>query len=232
MTYKPFLATLVAIAFSLLLYGCAPGAITPEPSYGGQSLATGAYPPTTRAGHFNQEGFYITSDPRGLGLEVALGHWRGSLFGGYWGVNLRNSWSQDEFGVSLDTAYNAFLRDEYVDTDGDGIEEYVTSYVEMVGAALDGTYYFAIPTELGSAYAGPRLRAYFACESVDQAGYSCSKYGLLPGAALGINVPLEFISERLTFGLEGSVLLVLPGITDEPRFTLFSPFAFSLSYRF
>ena len=232
MAYKSFLATLIMAVLATVLYGCAPGAIAPEPSYGGGSLATGAYPPTTRAGHFDLDGFYITSDSRGLGLEVALGHWRGSLFGGYTGVNLRNSWSQDDFGVSLDTAYNAYLRDGYVDTDGDGIGEYVTYYVEMVGAALDGTYYFAIPTEIGSAYAGPRLRGYFACESVDQAGYNCDKYGLLPGAALGINVPIEVISERLTFGVEGSVFLVIPGLTDEARFMVFSPFSLSLSYRF
>jgi len=224
----------VAIAISLLLVlaGCAPGAITPEPSYSSGAIATGAYPPSTRAGHFDQDGFYVTTDPRGLGLEVAVDNWRGSLFGGYSGVNLRNSWSQDDFGISLDTAYNAYLSEEFVDEDGDGYEEYVTHYVEVLGAALDGTYYFAIPTDIGSAYVGPRARAYFACESVDQGGYQCNKYGVLPGAVLGINVPVAAISERLTFGIEGSVLLVVPGLSDESHFMVFSPFALSLSYRF
>jgi len=217
---------------AILLYACAPGTITPEPSYGTESLATGAYPPSTRAGHADQDGFYISAGPIGLGLEVATGPWRGALYGGYAGVNIRNSWSQDNFGVSLDTAYNAYTTSDWVDTNGDGAGEYVTAYHELLGAAVDGTYYFPIETEIGSAYVGPRLRAYFACESIDQSGYVCGKYGVLPGGTLGINVPITAISERLVFGVEGSVLAVIPGITDSTRFSIFSPFAFSLSYRF
>lgn len=227
------LLTIASVAvLMLLLHGCAPGAITPQPSYGNQTLATGPYPPSTRAGHMQKDGFYISTGPNGLGLEVVQGHWRGALYGGYAGVNLRNSWSQDGFGVSLDTAYNTYQTEEWVDSDGDGYGEYVYTYHELLGAAVDGAYYFPIETEIGSAYAGPRLRAYFACESRDQAGYQCGRYGLLPGGTLGINVPVTAISERLVFGIEGSVLIVIPGLTDNARFSIFSPFAFSLSYRF
>jgi len=220
------------IILMFLLYGCAPGAITPNSAYGGDALTVGPYPPSTRAGHFDQSGFYLSAGPSGLGLEVAAGVWRGALYGGYAGVNIRNSWSQDSFGVSLDTAYNIYPSSNWVDADGDGYGEYVTSYHETLGAAIDGTYYFPIETDIGAAYVGPRVRAYFACESADQSGYICGRYGVLPGGTLGVNVPISAISEKLIFGVEGSVFIVVPGITDSTRFSVFSPFAFSLSYRF
>jgi len=227
------LITMLAIAvLAFFLHGCAPGALAPDPMYETSAVSTGAYPSSTRAGHFDEDGFYITTNASGLGLEVEVDHWRGSLFGGYSGVNLRNSWSQDDFGVSLDTAYNAYYKMTYDDKDGDGYPDYDYVYAEMFGLALDDTYYFPIPTDIGSAYAGPRLRAYFACENIEQAGYECGRYGFLPGATLGINVPVAAISKRLVFGVEGSIFLVAPGITDESHFTLFSPFSFSLSYRF
>jgi len=219
-------------AMALLLHGCAPGAITPQPVYGNDTMATGPYPPSTRAGHLDRDGFYVSAGPNGLGLEVAMDPWRGALYGSYSGVNIRNSWSQEDFGVSLDTAYNAYTTSEWVETGDEGYGEYKTTYHELLGAAIDGTYYFPIETEVGSAYVGPRLRAYFACESVDQGSYECRTYGILPGGTLGINVPITAISERLVFGVEGSVLAVIPGLTDNSRFSIFSPFAFSLSYRF
>ena len=229
--YKRLPTALALAILAFTLYGCAPGAITPQTS-GSQMVSIGAYPPTTRAGHPNEPGFYITMGPDGLGLEVARGHWRGSLYAGYYGFNMRNSWSQDDFGVSLDTAYNAYGTEHWVDENGDGNGRYVYVYSELLGAALDGTYYFKVPTDIGSAYFGPRLRAYFACVSEDQAGYVCNSYGVLPGGALGITVPITAISERLYFGAEGSVMVVIPGLSDAGRFSIFSPFAFTISYRF
>ena len=227
--YKKLILAALFSTAALMLHGCAPQVITPQPSYNGGSLALGPYPPSTRAGHPGGGGFYITMDSMGLGLEVATGPWRGSLYAGYYGFNIRNSWSQDEFGVSLDAAYNASLGYTYTDTNGDGYLEENYVYRETLGAALDGTYYFPVKTEIGSAYIGPRLRAYFACESEEGRAYVCSRYGLLPGGVIGINVDL---TERLTFGIEGSVFPVIPGITDNSRFTVFSPFSLSLSYRF
>jgi len=228
---KKLLTFTAFIALAVMLYGCAPGAITPQPAYADQTMSTGPYPPSTRAGHFDENGFYISAGPNGLGLEVAQDHWRGALYGGYFGFNMRNSWSQDEFGVSLDTAYNTYETSNWVET-SDGYGDYVYVNHQLIGLAIDGTYYFPIETDIGSAYAGPRLRAYFACESIDQSGYKCDTYGLLPGGAVGINVPVSAVSERLVFGLEGSVLVVIPGLSDSNHFSIFSPFAFSLSYHF
>jgi len=36
----------------------------------------------------------------------------------------------------------------------------------------------------------------------------------------------------LPLGFEGSLFMVIPGVTDRPSFSVFSPFAVSLSYRF
>jgi len=218
---------------SLLLYGCAPGAITPAPVYDSGGMATGPYPPSTRAGHFDENGFYISAGPVGLGLEVAQGPWRGILYGGYTGAAGRVSWSQDALGLSLDMAYNSYTTWDYVDTDNDGVPdadaEVTTS---TMGAALDAAYYFQVPTEFGSAYVGPRGRLYYACAKENGRPFVCDRYGILPGGTLGINVPLTAFSDRFTLGFEGSVFLVVPGVTDRSEVSLFSPFSIVLSYRF
>jgi len=222
------IATALAVALlSLLLHGCAPGAFAPGPGYGSGAVSTGIYPPSTRAGHFDEDGFYISSGPAGIGLEVAEGPWRGGLFA-YQGVTLRTSYSKDDFGVSLDATYNTGYREEY--SSDTGYYDYVP--YNIAGVALDGTYYIKVPTDLGSAYVGPRLRAYFACVSEEGGPYDCYEHGVLPGGTIGINFHVGKGLERLTFGVEGSLFVVIPGVTNESRFGVFSPFAFSVSYRF
>ncbi len=221
------------ILITLFLYGCAPGAITPVPVYESEGMSAGPYPASTRSGHFDDDGFYLSVGPIGLGLEVARGPWRGVLYGGYTGAAGRVSWSQDRVGASLDMAYNSYSSWRYVDTDDDGIPD--TDYeftTRTVGAALDLAYYFDVPTEIGSAYVGPRGRAYFACAQEEAKPYRCDRYGLLPGGTLGINVPLSVFSDRLTIGFEGSLFLVVPGVTDRHDFSVFSPFSMIISYRF
>jgi hypothetical protein len=218
---------------SVLLYGCAPGAITPSPLYENGGLATGPYPASTRSGHFDEDGFSISAGPVGLGLEVAQGPWRGVLYGGYNGAAGRVSWSQGRVGASLDMAYNSYTSWDYVDADNDGIyETEVEVITNTVGAALDVAYYLKVPTEVGAAYAGPRGRVYFACVQENSAPFRCNRYGVLPGGMMGINVPLSVFSDRLTLGFEGSLFLVVPGITDRTGFSVFSPFSMILSYRF
>ncbi len=227
--------TSIALVFSLalLMAGCAPGAISPAPVYEGDGMSTGPYPASTRAGHTEQDGFYVSAGPVGLGLEVARGPWRGVLYASYNGAAGRVSWSQDEVGTSLDAAYNAYTTWDYVDTDNDGVPDTdVTTTVRTVGAALDATYYFGVPTDIGQAYVGPRARAYFACTQENTAPYVCDRYGVLPGGVLGIDVPLGMFDGRMTLGFEGSLFMVIPGVTDRPSFSVFSPFAVSLSYRF
>ncbi|HGY09374.1 MAG TPA: hypothetical protein ENK37_04875 [Oceanithermus profundus] len=226
-------AAAVVLLLAGLLQGCAPGAIVPTPAYEGEGVSAGIYPSSTRAGHTQGDGFLVHMGPLGLGLEIARGPWRGTLYGGYSGAAGRVSWEQDEVGLSLDAAYNSSITWREVDTDDDGIPDTQEDVQNtFVGAALDGSYYFAVPTEFGEAYAGPRGRLYFACEQTQGAAYRCNRYGLLPGGTLGINVPLSVFSDRLVLGFEGSVFFVVPGITDRPRFSVFSPFALSLSYRF
>lgn len=223
----------LGLLLAFLFFGCAPGAITPAPVYDGSGMATGPYPPSTRAGHFDEGGFYISAGPVGLGLEVAQGPWRGVLYGGYTGAAGRVSWSQGSFGVSLDMAYNGYTTWDYVDTNHDGVPDTdVEVTTNTMGAAFDGAYYFSVPTELGSAYAGPRARLYYACTKTNGNPFVCNRYGLLPGGTLGINVPLTVFSDRLTLGFEGSVFLVAPVVTDRSDFSVFSPFSVSLSYRF
>jgi len=53
-----------------------------------------------------------------------------------------------------------------------------------------------------------------------------------PAGPLGINVPLGVFNNRMTLGVEGSLFLVIPGVTDRLVFSVFSPFAVSLSCRF
>ena len=230
---KRLATVLISVALGFVLYGCAPGAISPAPVYEGDSLATGPYPSSTRAGHFDEDGFYVSAGPVGLGLEVAQDAWRGVLYASYSGAAARASWSEDAYGVSLDVAYNAYTSWQYVDTDDDGYPD-TSLDVELrtMGMALDATYYFDVPTDIGSAYVGPRGRFYFACESENGGPYACDRYGLLPGGTLGINVPIKAFSDRLTLGFEGSVFVVIPGITDRPVFSIFSPFALNVSYRF
>ena len=231
---KHWTSIFIIPALALLMAGCAPGAISPAPVYDDtDGMSTGPYPASTRAGHPDRDGFYVSMGPSGLGLEVARGPWRGVLYGGYTGAAGRVSWSQDAVGTSLDAAYNAYSTWDWVDTDGDGLgDTEVVTMVRTIGAALDATYYFEVPTEIGSAYVGPRARAYFACTQEDTTPYVCDRYGLLPGGALGINVPLGMFNDRMTLGVEGSLFLVIPGVTDRPVFSVFSPFAVSLSYRF
>ncbi|GEM_PF-3432244 len=225
-----------SLIFALLVFAlvsCAPGAIAPAPVYENNGLAAGFYPASTRAGHFDRQGFYISMQPQGMGLEVARGPWRGVLYGGYSGASGRVSWSQNQVAASLDLGYSSYSSWREVDTDSDGEPDTTTDVnIHSLGAALDVSYYFPVTTEIGSAYVAPRGRIYLACVQENNAAYVCNRFGLLPGAALGINVPLDFISERLTAGFEGSLFFVVPGITDRPQFSVFSPFAFTLSYRF
>jgi len=232
---KQYLPISVLFALtSLFLFGCAPGAITPSPIYDdSEGLSTGPYPSSTRAGHFDQDGFYISAGPVGLGLEVSRGPWRGILYGSHLGAAGRVSWSQQSVGASLDMAYSGYSVWRSVDSDNDGKPDTEKEFfIRTLGAAVDATYYFDMPTDIGSAYIGPRGRLYFACQQENNSPYNCNRYGLLPGGVLGINVPLSFISERLTMGMEGSVFLVIPGVTDRDRFSVFSPFSITLSYRF
>jgi len=209
-------ATALFILLSLSLSGCAPGAFG-SPT-GPEAFHMGPYPTTSRATRQSEDSVFAALTPVGPGLGLQRGPWQGLLLSPILeGARARVSWDEGPFSVAVDAAYL-----EYRDYEG--------NVHQSVGLALDGAYLTPLPSTAGEAYAGPRARAYLRSSGSEQV------FGLLPGFTIGVRFPLTGapgpFSERVSYGLEASLLIVSPLLTEQDHWSVFTPFGLTLSIRF
>jgi len=216
----------LVLVLSLTLAACAPGALGPPPA--GGTLRAGPYPATSRAAIPRGDGVFAHLGPDGPSLGLKLGPLLGETVGvGGWvgGAKVRGSWVQDAYAVSVEGAYL------YYDTESwEG--GYHTVRHRVLGLAADASYLWPVPVTHGSAYAGPRARAYWALERTGDSPYQPASAGLLPGVVLGVNLPVPATGDRLVFGLEASLFVVSPWLSSEADWSFFSPLSIAFSYRF
>lgn len=218
---------ILASTLVLLLAACAPGALGPPPTR--ETYTVGPYPTTPLAARPGGDGIFAKLGPEGLSLGLRQGPWAGELVGvGGWvgGAKARGSWTEGNYAVAGEAAFLYYEEGFYTD---DGYE---THEHRLFGLAADATYFWPIPVGGGEGYFGPRARLYWSAEKVDGGPYRPAHAGLLPGAVLGVNLPVPVTEGRLTFSLEAALFVVSPWLTSEPEWSAFSPLSMTLSYRF
>ncbi len=220
----------LALAFLLgvLFSACAPGAFGPPPGSG--TYQVGPYPATPRAAEPGGDGVYAFLGPDGLSFGLKAAPWRGELVGvggPMGGAKLRGAWVRDRYALAAEAVYLAYTTEVY-----DGNNPPRTVYHQGLGLAADVSYLWPVPAGHGSAYAGPRARAYWGFEKTGDGPLRSAHAGVLPGVVLGVNLPVPATGDRLTFGLEAALFMVSPWLTSEAEWSAFSPFALTLSYRF
>lgn len=218
----------LALAFLLgvLFSGCAPGAFGPPPGSGAYQV--GPYPATPRAAEPGGDGVYALLGPDGLSPGLKATPWRGELVGGpMGGAKVRGAWIEDRYAAAAEVVYLSYTTEIY---DGNGPPRSVDH--QILGLAAEISYLWPVPVGHGSAYAGPRTRAYWGFEKTGNGPLHSARAGLLPGVVLGVNLPAPATGDRLTFGLEAALFMVSPWLTSEAEWSAFSPFSLTFSYRF
>ena len=218
---------ILAVLLGLLLAGCAPSTMGPPPSKDAYQVSP--YEATPRSAEPGGDGLFAIMGSDGLTIGLQRSPWRGELVGvggSAGGTKLKGAWVKDQYAVQAEVAYLFYTNWAYAGGQAVDVNH------RIFGLAVDASYLWPVPVAHGSAYAGPRARAYWSVEKINNGPYRSASAGLLPGVVMGVNLPVPITQDRLVFGLEASLFVVSPWLTSEADWSLFSPFSLSLSYRF